>query len=347
MTDANGAPPAGVGSGENDGEEATRGGLTIARYGEVMAHVRYFPRAKKGEVLARLGVDEDDWDEAVSSWTDALADASEREDEGLSRQFGLAVAQTKERLVREKPPVASLGPLPGEGEEEPATAQALPPGVEPSAPLAPPQPAEPNPNFAPPPPGLVASPAPPAPVAPAFVMPEGMKHWSYIQGTQLAPMSAPEKPALPFVSGEPGDRSSPPPHAAAPAEVPPPLRPAAPPVGGETRDISSVVAAVMAQRSPLPFDSRTDAPANRVSAPPAYRPTVAAPALTLEQYASLCVEIAAAPARMAEISMRYGLTDEQRGRADAYWRARMAAEPEVAAAWNRAYATYRQWLSQR
>ncbi|WP_437713016.1 hypothetical protein WMF45_45045 [Sorangium sp. So ce448] len=204
-----------------------------------MAHVRYFPRAKKHEVLARLGVDEDDWEEAVSSWTDALADASEGEDEGLSRQFRLAVAQTKDRLAREKPPIASLGPLPGEREMKPATAQQLPP--RPVVELSAPPPTEPIRNLTPPPLGLVVPPVPPTLVAPAFVIPKGMRHWTDIHGTQHALANAPVKPALPFSSGEPGDRSGSPSHAAAPAEASPALGPAARQVGGISTHIERLL----------------------------------------------------------------------------------------------------------
>ncbi|WP_437854442.1 hypothetical protein [Sorangium sp. So ce363] len=351
MIDANGATHGGLGSGEDDGEETTHGGLTIARYGEIMAHVRYFPRAKKHEVLACLGVDEEDWEEAVSSWTDALADASEREDEGLSRQFGLAVAQTKDRLAREKPPIASLGPLPGEREKKPATAQQLP--LRPVVELSAPPPAQPIRNLAPPPLGLVAPPVPPTPVAPAFVMPKGMRHWTHIHGTQPALANAPVKPALPFSSGEPGDRSGSPSHAAAPAEASRALGPAAPRVGGETLDISSVVAAVLAQGSSVRPASAVPqgTPDVRTSlAPHDVLPADAAPGpptLTLEQYASLCVEFAAAPGQAQEISSRYGLTQEQWTNVNAYWTGRMSSEPAVRAAWERACVTYRQWLMRR
>jgi hypothetical protein len=192
-------------------------------------------------------------------------------------------------------------------------------------------------------------------------MPEGMKHWSDIHGTHPVAINAPERPALPFASGAPGDRSSSPSHAAASAEAPRPLGPAAPRVGGETRDISSVVATVMAQRSParpapvLPqetVDLRTllaPGPAPRDGLPfdPPVSSVARLPTLTLEQYASLCVEFAATPGQAKEIASRYGLTQEQWANVNAYWVGRMSSEPAVRAAWERACVTYRQWLMQR
>jgi hypothetical protein len=82
---------------------------------------------------------------------------------------------------------------------------------------------------------------------------------------------------------------------------------------------------------PLPFNAVSD------SAPPA--------PLSLEQYASLCVEIAAEPAKLDETLLRYRITAEQRTALDAYWRRRFAAEGQLWLAFDRAYAAYKKWLA--
>jgi hypothetical protein len=72
-------------------------------------------------------------------------------------------------------------------------------------------------------------------------------------------------------------------------------------------------------------------------------PASAATRLSLEQYASLVVELAAAPARAAETLNRYGLSAADKEALDAAWRARLADARERAA-FAQACATYRAWL---
>jgi hypothetical protein len=91
--------------------------------------------------------------------------------------------------------------------------------------------------------------------------------------------------------------------------------------------------------------------------PAASAPTAAAPAapapvaastapvvLTLEQYASLCVELTTEGANASEVLHRYGLTMEQGRAVDAHWKARVAADPAAREAFDRAYNAYRAWL---
>ena len=88
----------------------------------------------------------------------------------------------------------------------------------------------------------------------------------------------------------------------------------------------------------LPFDS------NRPATP---APTgLGEPPFSLEQYASICVDLAADPPKRAEILGRYRVSEAQHRRAEAYWRARMDADPGVRVALDRAFATYRIWLVQ-
>jgi hypothetical protein len=71
----------------------------------------------------------------------------------------------------------------------------------------------------------------------------------------------------------------------------------------------------------------------------------AAAPLTLEQYASLCVELADAPGRTEETLARYRITAAERERMDRSYEERFPREPALRAAWERACATYRDWLA--
>ena len=74
---------------------------------------------------------------------------------------------------------------------------------------------------------------------------------------------------------------------------------------------------------------------------------MAVPELTVEQYASLCVEIALSPDRLDYTLYRYHITAEQRAALDTHWRARFAAEPALRAAFAQAFAAYRNMLTSR
>ncbi|AUX42703.1 uncharacterized protein SOCE26_041360 [Sorangium cellulosum] len=412
----------------------TRGGLTLERYAEIMAHVRHFPRARSPEVLERLGLTEARWEDIVLAWTDALAAESALEEEALSRRFGTAFVATAARLKKEQPALPSLGLLPeerasapaagagavegergGEGEREalptaapaptaprierpsyaiaaaqsPPTAAApgvaVPPVVPPavvSPPAAAPAPAVVSPPAAAP--GAAVPPVvPPAMVPPAIVrppvdpsaVPVGMRQFSSIQQTHPV-ADAGKGAALPFETPSPG---APPPvaeRAASPAEAAAGPRRAAP-VGRETEDISSVMANLRQQGTVLPFapsakpaqparapetvqapraPETAQAPRAPETARPPQGPPAAAPAgsagpssptLSLEQYASLCVELTLHPGRVEETLKRYRINEEQRAKLDAYWQARIAGDPGVASAWKRAYVFYRDWLLKR
>jgi hypothetical protein len=104
--------------------------------------------------------------------------------------------------------------------------------------------------------------------------------------------------------------------------------------------VPETIAAMVSPLAPaaaLPF-----APA-RPSPPQAPQPP--APPLPLERHASLCVELALDPAHPAEVLARYQITQAERERADAYWRARIAQDPAARAAWNQAFELYRAWIT--
>ena len=69
------------------------------------------------------------------------------------------------------------------------------------------------------------------------------------------------------------------------------------------------------------------------------------PDLSLEQYASLCVERALYPGNDLQVAERYKLlTAEALQKLDASWRKRFAAEGNLQARWQQAYSQYEAWL---
>ena len=128
-------------------------------------------------------------------------------------------------------------------------------------------------------------------------------------------------------------------------------RPAAP-AAADRLDETEVHLELRAILDALPFpraaaragDAPTAADPNAPLPPP---PPPAAQRLTLEQYASLCVEIALAPAREIEALARYRITPREKVLTDEYYRERIAANPEVRAAWERSFQSYQAWLQSR
>jgi hypothetical protein len=104
------------------------------------------------------------------------------------------------------------------------------------------------------------------------------------------------------------------------------------PFGAPRRDDAGETAAVPILR---------DEPVLPFSAAPARAP--AAPVLTLEQYASLCVDLALQPDGADDTITRYGLTDDARRAEDAAWRVRLGIDPEQLERFQHAAAVYRAW----
>jgi hypothetical protein len=181
------------------------------------------------------------------------------------------------------------------------------------------------PEPAPPPPAPPLAPPVVAIEAPAFV--PAPRKATDLRGTSLA-VDAPSRAALPFGQGSSGAR---------PPEEPPttsiargePARPKAP---SDLRETSAVFFAP--QSHAMPFSTRA----------PAAPPPAETSGLTVEQYASLCVDFAGDPARAAETLRRYHLSPEQKRALDADWHARFAREPSAWLAWDRACKTYKAWL---
>jgi hypothetical protein len=81
-------------------------------------------------------------------------------------------------------------------------------------------------------------------------------------------------------------------------------------------------------------------------APPAppQGPAPTIPALTLEQYASLCVELDAEQCNRLEILRKYRLSEEQTRKLQVHWRAKFVVEPKLKAQWQQACTAYEAWL---
>ena len=90
-----------------------------------------------------------------------------------------------------------------------------------------------------------------------------------------------------------------------------------------------------------------------ISAPatPPLAPAAVAPAgpraFTLEQYASLCEDLAQAGPRAEEVLRRYGLTAQERRAVDEHWATRFQAQPTSFLAWEAARKTYSEWLKRQ
>ena len=119
---------------------------------------------------------------------------------------------------------------------------------------------------------------------------------------------------------------------------------------GETRPVPPISPAPRGAAPRVDFDQTITVSLAPVSAAMPFRPAdpVAmkgdprrAPGLTLEQYASLCVELDARPERVVETLARYHLSSEGRASLDALWKPRLAADAALFAAFGRAYTTYK------
>jgi hypothetical protein len=280
----------------------------ITRYAEILAHVRHYPPDRHAEVIARLGVRRRDWDAASAKWRQV------RDAERFSGQldatvrFGRVLADTRAALAARKPPIELLGPLPGPDGDlaaQPVAPQAAAPPPLPAAP-APEAPAVQVPSFLAPSP---QAPEPlPLPVSPppalAFTMPLGA--------------ALPIGPSTPFIASA-GSSSEAFDRAVAHAEA--------------------VQGPAAAARPAMSTGTVALGPEATAPAPP---PGVAD--LTLQQYASLRVELHQHPEQAAAILGRYGVAATTRPALEAHWRSRFDADPGLKNAFAGAYASYVAWL---
>ena len=157
-----------------------------------------------------------------------------------------------------------------------------------------------------------------------------------------------------------------PPKAAA-VRPPPPDPPSAatPPARDYTEtaevDVGALARAVLAfgppkeTRQGVAIDSSSPRPPGRPAEPPRassggpspVSPQAQAPGLTLQQYASLTVDIELNPAQTADILRRYGAHEEGKRALDEQWAQVLGDQPARRAAFEEAKAYYRAWLSGR
>jgi hypothetical protein len=157
-----------------------------------------------------------------------------------------------------------------------------------------------------------------------------------LRGTALASDDAPRGPATPFVAA-----TGPSPAAiSAPVSTPTP-RSVKEKLGG------TALAHDIPKGTALPFP-KSASQASRPAAAPVVEPPLP---LTIQQHASLCVELAAADSltgplastRRAEALTRYGVTDAAKVMMDAALERRFASDPTARAAWQSAQEQYRAW----
>jgi len=270
--------------GEGGGSLGSHGGLSLRRYVAIGALLRSFPRPRKAEVLAQVGMADKDWEGARACWMAALR-APGDEAATLLERWSAEFDEAWETLQADPPSMEDL---------ESARARAAVPAE-----------------------------------VPTYLRPFAVQS---LQST-MPSLGVPTIVDLPFSAAIDA------PQAAQP--VPATMR--------------SKLRGTMAAREPiapgrvLPFPS-----ASPVAAPPAAVVVAVAPSdlrrveLTVEQYASLTVELRFFPNTRAAILARYGIVDEAAFAAlEAAWTPRIAWEPGVVARWSDACSAYRTWLLER
>jgi hypothetical protein len=124
---------------------------------------------------------------------------------------------------------------------------------------------------------------------------------------------------------------------------------AAPPATVDCSDTQDTIVALgVPERPVLPFinPGSGNVPVRAEVAPVPVRPPTPAELLTLEQYASLCVELERCDGRVGAVLARYRLTDLDKAALDRHYQAAFAQRPEEWQAFQRARATYEAWLGE-
>lgn len=299
-------------------------GLGLDRLAALGAEMQREPGDAEA-VRARFGLDRAQHEAILQGLERAFA-----ADASLERDYQRLLAHHAHRLASaakagEARRSASVAPR---AEPVPAAIDATPPAV--SAPVASPPVASP-PDASPP----AASPpaaSPPDAAELARQLGARLKNQGLsLRGTALAPDNEPRAPVMPFVA------ASEPPAAAIPSPQPAEKR--------KESVRSGTSLAVDVPRTTLPFaqpPSPSPSPPVRAAAgdPPL--------ALTVEQHASLCVELTGAPSRRAELLARYRISEAEKAAMDAALEQRFAGDAAARGEWQRAYDTYRAWyLGQR
>ncbi|WP_437731956.1 hypothetical protein [Sorangium sp. So ce1335] len=152
-----------------------------------------------------------------------------------------------------------------------------------------------------------------------------------LAGTAPLPDGVPRGPALPFAPAEPGRPS--------PMATPGNARPT---VNRAPEALTGTSLSLAIPRGPaLPFAKEPSGGTAGSGGAPASAspggPSAALPQLTLEQHASLTLELVVEPGRQDEILRRYGISVGEKLQLDAHFRQRLAEDRSLVERWNGAY----------
>lgn len=281
---------------------------------------------ERAEILAEEEIEPKQWSLADRYWNLLIAERISEGDHSLSDRYADA-------CVRELD----------------ARKQAAP-----AAQVAAPEAAPPEPALLPPAAPLPAMSAPAGDLKPSFLLREEPPALQMAPAHVKKPLdmgtaigAIPGVPALPFAPSAPGGGASS--HATQAAFEPRPASAPREPIGEtEAVDVGALARRVLAFGPPKPAEAETPQQAPARQAGPAQQPRQAAPAvptLTVEQYASLCVDLELAPQSTAEVLRRYGVTQDAKRTLDEGWSRVFAEQPARRAAFEHAKVTYRAWLA--
>jgi hypothetical protein len=329
--------------------------ISLDRYAELQAEIA--SGRPRDEVLGQAGMSLEEWSDVQRDWLDRMGHELALGGFDLTNRYTRVLLQRRRALAAEAVAAAAPHEAPTVAEPAPeatpatAPAEATPSYLLPGAPMRavkralaalsgtslslilpkrPPLPFVPGAGAAIQPEPSRPSPAPAVERSPA------------LSGTSLGTV-VPPGPALPFVKEA----------ATTPPPTPPAAPEAAPAVKRAPAALSGTSLEVIApKRSALPFAHFTATtplppPSGASSGPPSLDRSPEPPEpgrLSLEQYASLCVELAADPAKNGETLRRYQLTPDQHKEVAEHWQGRIAAEPAVWMAFDRASTAYRTWF---
>lgn len=331
--------------------------IDLARYAEVTAYLRQFPAEHKDEVIARLGLRRRVWEAESAKWTSARDAELASGKADIATRFGSVFTRTRQRLAALRPPLESIGTLPG------------PDDLEPEA-----EPSPPESRKAPLPPEEIAAPAPVVHLMPGLDMPASKGPSLWARHASFAGRE-PVHPIAPIPLARLAPEASPAPVAAwSPVALPP--QPVLVKRSGRDLGSTAPIGANMPVSPLMPFQAAGSTPAQAYDRAVAHAQAVqgspesargtsdlgstvalgndlptpplppGVPDLTLPQYASLRVELHVNPGNAALILATYRVTAEGHPTLDAHWRARFKADPLQRMMFARAYASYSLWLKQ-
>lgn len=290
--------------------------MSLERYAEVLAHVRHFGVAAAPELVARLGTTLAVVAASEAHWTARIVEGIRAEDGALSAAFSTHYADVRSRLRAEKPTLASIGVAAIPGEVSPAPTATAP--------------------------VLTIDSTPTKVELPTFMLPKE---------TQVAVEAGLSTPpadldatmpiatksvvaALPFAAS-----ASP-----SPLAVPSASKPAPKPI--DVRDETVVIRRALDSKPALPFEgAAASPPVSESTSGPISSISMVPPHLTLEQYASLCAELAVAREPRPVVLRKYRMASEEaRKLEDLRWANAMRAKEQLRAQYNQLFTKFRAHL---